>query len=183
MKKTKSKTTRYFANCSFYENQTNCYIIFDSLSLAFTSLARFDLNIKFQRSQNTESASFDGISYQSERYKKLQTRQQRRKTKRRIDYSQQKSVNIHWSSRVRLFYVLHVVMRLAMELVFFYTSYLLQTYQTKVSDIEKFKVFVVMYAKVIDFRKLDSSKYGLYPTLISALTACSMLTVQMPVLR
>ena len=88
----------------------------------------------FQRSQNTDSASFDGMSYLTDqRYKKLQSRQQRRKFKKRIDFTQQKSVQIHWSPKCRFYYVLHVMMRLAMELVFFYTSYLLQTYQTNVS--------------------------------------------------
>ena len=70
-----------------------------------------------------------------------------------------KNVQIHWSPRVRLYYVLHVIVRLAMEIVFFYTTYLLQTYQTKV--VRFFKLDMTL-----DFlRKQECSKFGLYPIL------------------
>ena len=92
-------------------------------------------------------------------YKRLQSRKQARKTKHRVDVMSKKNVQIHWSPRVRLYYVLHVIVRLAMEIVFFYTTYLLQTYQTKV--VRFFKLDMTL-----DFlRKQECSKFGLYPIL------------------
>ena len=83
---------------------------------------------------NGETSSMDATSLETEQYyKRLKTRKQKRKTKNRVDITKQKNVQIYWSPRVRLFYILHVITRLGMELVFFYTTYLLQTYQTKVN--------------------------------------------------
>lgn len=85
-----------------------------------------------QAAASGENTSLDATSLMTEQhYKRLQSRKQARKTKHRVDVMSKKNVQIHWSPRVRLYYVLHVIVRLAMEIVFFYTTYLLQTYQTK----------------------------------------------------
>ena len=43
------------------------------------------------------------------------------------------SVEVIWGPEIRVGYAIHVTARLIIELLFFYFTYLLQTYQTNVS--------------------------------------------------